>query len=55
MSATLTPCDRGDLSTRALEKLDAVDLTRAALVSAEERMVRDTTITMSRVLPRNWR
>ena len=28
---------RGDLSTMALEALDAVDLTRAALVSAEER------------------
>ena len=41
---------RGDLSTMALEALDAVDLTRAALVSAEERMVRDTTITMPRVL-----
>ena len=33
----------------ALEALDAVDLTRVALVSTEERMVRDTTITMSRV------
>ena len=31
---------RGDLSTMALEALDAVDLTRAALVSADERMVR---------------
>ena len=38
---------RGDLSTMALE---AVDLTRAALVSAEGRMVRDTTITIPRVL-----
>src|SRR5678816_2450376 len=41
---------RGDLSTMALEALDAVDLTRVALVSPEERMVRDTTITMPRVL-----
>jgi hypothetical protein len=41
---------RGDLSTMALEALEGVDLTRAALVSAEERMVRDTTITMPRVL-----
>jgi len=41
---------RGDLSTMASEALDAVDLTRAALVSAEGRMVRDTTITMPRVL-----
>jgi hypothetical protein len=41
---------RGDLSTMALEALDAVDLTRVALVSIEERMVRDTTITMPRVL-----
>jgi hypothetical protein len=41
---------RGDLSTMALEALDTVDLTRAALVSAEERMVRDTTISMPRVL-----
>jgi hypothetical protein len=43
---------RGDLSTMALEALDAVDLTRA-VVSAEERMVRDTTITMPRVLHKN--
>ena len=41
---------RGDLSTMALEALDSVDLTRAALVSAEERMVRDTTITIPRTL-----
>ncbi len=41
---------RGDLSTLALEALDSVDLTRAALVSAEERMVRDTTISMPRLL-----
>jgi hypothetical protein len=41
---------RGDLSTMALEALRSVDLTRVALVSAEERMVRDTTITMSRQL-----
>ena len=41
---------RGDLSTMALEALDSVDLTRAGLVSAEERMVRDTTISMPRLL-----
>jgi hypothetical protein len=41
---------RGDLSTMALEALDSVDLTRAALVSVEERMVRDTTISMPRML-----
>src|SRR5215813_2340840 len=41
---------RGDLSTMALDALDNVDLTRAALVSAEERMVRDTTISMPRLL-----
>jgi hypothetical protein len=41
---------RGDLSSMALEALDNVDLARAALVSAEERMVRDTTISMPRLL-----
>ena len=41
---------RGDLSTMALEALDSVDLTDAALVSADERMVRDTTISMPRLL-----
>ena len=41
---------RGDLSAMALEALNAVDLTRAALVSVEEKMVRDTTITMPRRL-----
>jgi hypothetical protein len=44
---------RGDLSTMALEALDNVDLARAALVSAEERMVRDTTISMPRLLHKN--
>lgn len=39
---------RGDLSTMALEALNTIDLTRVALVSVEERMVRDTTITMPR-------
>lgn len=34
----------------ALAALEAVDLTRVALVSTEERMVRDTTITMPRQL-----
>lgn len=41
---------RGDLSTMALEALDTVDLTRVALVSPDERMVRDTTISMPRLL-----
>ena len=41
---------RGDLSTMALEALRSIDLTRVALVSSEERMLRDTTITMSRQL-----
>ena len=41
---------RGDLSTMALEALDTVNLTRAALVSVDERMVRDTTISMPRLL-----
>jgi len=41
---------RGDLSIMALEALEAVDLTRVALVSAEEKMVRDTTISMPRPL-----
>lgn len=43
---------RGDLSTMALEALDTTDLTRARLVSVEEKMVRDTTITMPRLLHR---
>jgi len=33
-----------------LEALDSVDLTRAAFVNAEERMVRDTAITIPRAL-----
>lgn len=41
---------RGDLSAMALEALSAVDLSRVALVSVEEKMVRDTTITMPRTL-----
>ena len=41
---------RGDLSTMALDALDAVDLTRARLMSAQQRRVRDTTITMPRLL-----
>jgi hypothetical protein len=40
----------GDLSTMALEALESVDLKRVALVSAEQRLVRDTTITMPRQL-----
>ncbi len=41
---------RGDLSAMALEALGTVDLTRVAMVSVEEKMVRDTTITMPRTL-----
>jgi hypothetical protein len=43
---------RGDLSGMAFEALEAVDLARAGLVSAEDRMVRDTTITMPLTLHR---
>ena len=41
---------RGDLSTMAIEALTTVDLQSAGLVSAEEKMVRDTTITTPRTL-----
>jgi hypothetical protein len=41
---------RGDLSTMALDALNSVDLASATLVSVEEKMVRDTTITMPRSL-----
>jgi hypothetical protein len=46
---------RGDLSAMALEAIGAVDLARVTLVSADERMVRDTTITMPRALHRRLR
>lgn len=41
---------RGDLSTMALQAIDAVDLARANLVRADEHMVRDTTITIPSIL-----
>jgi cytidylate kinase len=41
---------RGDLSAMSLEALESVDLDRVALVSAEEQMVRDTTVSMPRTL-----
>ena len=41
---------RGDLSTMAIEALNSVDLESAKLVSAEEKMVRDTTITLPKAL-----
>ena len=41
---------RGDLSTMAIEALNSVDLQSAKLVSADEKMVRDTTITMPKAL-----
>lgn len=43
---------RGDLSTMAIEALSTVDLSKAGLVSAEEKMVRDTTITIPKALHR---
>ena len=41
---------RGDLSKMALQALETVDLARVALVSPEEPMVADTTISMPRAL-----
>src|ERR1041385_1459432 len=46
---------RGDLSTMALEALDSTDLAKARLVVSDERMVRDTTITMPRTLHKKLR
>lgn len=43
---------RGDLSKMAIEALTTVDLATAGLVSAEEKMVRDTTITLPKSLHR---
>lgn len=41
---------RGDLMVMALEALESVDLATVALVSVEEKMVRDTTISLPRPL-----
>ena len=41
---------RGDLSTMAIEALNSVDVESAKLVSAEDKMVRDTTITLPKAL-----
>lgn len=41
---------RGDLSVMAIEALESVDLETVALVSVEEKMVRDTTISLPRPL-----
>lgn len=41
---------RGDLSAMAIEALTGVDLAAVALISQEESMVRDTTITIPRAL-----
>jgi len=41
---------RGDLSVMAIEALESVDLGSVALVSVEEKMVRDTTISLPRPL-----
>src|SRR5205085_3216246 len=41
---------RGDLSKMALQALETVDLARVALVSPEEPMVADTTVSMPRAL-----
>lgn len=41
---------RGDLSVMAIEALESVDLAAVPLVSVEEKMVRDTTISLPRAL-----
>jgi hypothetical protein len=41
---------RGDLSVMAIEALQSVDLATVTLVSVEEKMVRDTTISLPRPL-----
>lgn len=41
---------RGDLTVMALEALESVDLGTVALVSVDEKMVRDTTISLPRHL-----
>jgi len=41
---------RGDLSVMAIQALESVDLGTVALVSVEEKMVRDTTISLPRPL-----
>lgn len=41
---------RGDLSAKVIEALTEVDLETVGLISQEESMVRDTTITMPRTL-----
>jgi hypothetical protein len=46
---------RGDLSTMALEALNSTDLVQARVVSADEGMVRDTTITLPRSLHKKLR
>jgi hypothetical protein len=43
---------RGDLSTMAIDALTSVELDSVALVSADETMVRDTTITLPKALHR---
>lgn len=43
---------RGDLSNMANEALNAVDLSAVKMISIEEKMVRDTTITIPRTLHR---
>ncbi|MBL8296549.1 MAG: hypothetical protein JNN08_32190 [Bryobacterales bacterium] len=43
---------RGDLSAMAIDALTSVDLESAGLVSSEEQMVRDTTITLPKTLHR---
>jgi len=41
---------RGDLSVMAIEALESVDLATVPLVSVDEKMVRDTTISLPRAL-----
>ena len=43
---------RGDLSVMAIEALESVDLATVPLVSVDEKMVRDTTISLPRALHR---
>lgn len=41
---------RGDLSAMAIEAINGIDLESAGLVSSEEKMVPDTTITLPKAL-----
>lgn len=43
---------RGDLSGMAIKALNSVDLESVPLISADEKMVRDTTITLTKAIHR---